>query len=530
VILRKPYAFLIKNFRLIHILLTILLGYVSFKTANLLGFLNDYIKNGFYGIDTKILINDYISLAIFIVIFLIIGISATIFLLMRIKDKPRLFYMINILFYIVITILFVMSYFDLVKLAVTEIDPRKIRITRDLLFISSIFQYIMVAVTFFRATGFNIKKFNFQEDIEELNIDVSDDEEFELMVGVDPHAVRTRLRKKLRIVKYVFLENVVVITIAVVVLSMFTGAYILLNTQVFNKIYQSGDIVRINGFDIKFLNAYQTDKDYRGKIIDNNSSFIIVNVYAKNKYIKDLMVDVKRLKLNINNNKYYATEDYHKYFTDIEIKPFSYQEKSPNSEEQFSLVYKINNRDKNKKIIVEYLTDIEKNKAIRIRIKPNDLSKETRLISNKKIGSKVSFNESLLKNSFMTINSYEIKDEFIYDYKLCILKECSDMKDYISASTLTNYDKTLVQLNINASIDQNLYNKISIGDLIEYYGTFKYVVEGQEKTQDVALINRTPINYIGDNVYIEALKELESATSIDLILNIRSKQYIYKIK
>ena len=42
-ILRKPYAFLIKHFKFIHIILTFLLSYVFYKSVNLLTFFNEYI-------------------------------------------------------------------------------------------------------------------------------------------------------------------------------------------------------------------------------------------------------------------------------------------------------------------------------------------------------------------------------------------------------------------------------------------------------------------------------------------------------
>ena len=44
-ILRKPYAFLIKNFRLIHLIFAILAGYLFFKGNDILSFLANYISN-----------------------------------------------------------------------------------------------------------------------------------------------------------------------------------------------------------------------------------------------------------------------------------------------------------------------------------------------------------------------------------------------------------------------------------------------------------------------------------------------------
>ena len=44
-ILRKPYAILIKNFKLIHIILAIFMGYLFYKTNMVLSFLNEYLSS-----------------------------------------------------------------------------------------------------------------------------------------------------------------------------------------------------------------------------------------------------------------------------------------------------------------------------------------------------------------------------------------------------------------------------------------------------------------------------------------------------
>ena len=43
-VFRRPYAFLIKYFRLIHIILFILFAYITFKANSILTFFKDYIN------------------------------------------------------------------------------------------------------------------------------------------------------------------------------------------------------------------------------------------------------------------------------------------------------------------------------------------------------------------------------------------------------------------------------------------------------------------------------------------------------
>ena len=44
-ILRKPYAFLIKYFRLIHLFISLLIVYLIYKTNNMYNFFKDYITD-----------------------------------------------------------------------------------------------------------------------------------------------------------------------------------------------------------------------------------------------------------------------------------------------------------------------------------------------------------------------------------------------------------------------------------------------------------------------------------------------------
>ena len=47
VILKKPYAFLIKHFKLIHLILCLLFLYLLFQTGNINQFFNDYVSAGY---------------------------------------------------------------------------------------------------------------------------------------------------------------------------------------------------------------------------------------------------------------------------------------------------------------------------------------------------------------------------------------------------------------------------------------------------------------------------------------------------
>ena len=81
-VLRKPYAFLIRHFKLIHLLLCIPLIYLVIRTGAIANFLSSYVAANYYTNVTNIpgtYINYFMYLAIVMVILLVLAI----YLLMR---------------------------------------------------------------------------------------------------------------------------------------------------------------------------------------------------------------------------------------------------------------------------------------------------------------------------------------------------------------------------------------------------------------------------------------------------------------
>ena len=70
-IFRKPYAFLIKNFRKIHIVLLLLCAFIYYKTMELTSFINEFATYLSYDPYLEP-ITKYTSIAFYIVILIII--------------------------------------------------------------------------------------------------------------------------------------------------------------------------------------------------------------------------------------------------------------------------------------------------------------------------------------------------------------------------------------------------------------------------------------------------------------------------
>ena len=68
-IIRKPYAFLIKNFKKIHIALLILGIYVGYKLLDVITFVNEFMKFGTYDLYANP-VSNYISFGCRMVLFI----------------------------------------------------------------------------------------------------------------------------------------------------------------------------------------------------------------------------------------------------------------------------------------------------------------------------------------------------------------------------------------------------------------------------------------------------------------------------
>ena len=80
-ILRKPYAFLIKYFKLIHICLFILFGYLLFKLRDIYIFFKEYVKNDVYTYIEN-MASEYIGLPLFLIAIFVLISGIAIFYLM----------------------------------------------------------------------------------------------------------------------------------------------------------------------------------------------------------------------------------------------------------------------------------------------------------------------------------------------------------------------------------------------------------------------------------------------------------------
>lgn len=351
-ILRKPYAFLIKYFKLIHLFIGILIFYLINKTNNILNFFNDYINDDIFEFD----VSSYVNFGIYFSLILIIGLVISIVVLMRKKDKPLLFYILTICGYSILFVGFTYVGSVISSLEYNLLDRKTISFVRDITRFMLIGQWIFLIPYVIRALGFDVKKFDFKRDLQELEISSEDNEEFELVTPVDMNKLEQVGRRRLRELKYYYLENKLFILIILGIV-VGGGSIFVFNSIDFDsfKRYNEGEVIELDNFyTLQIDDSYITIKNDLGKVVAvNDSFFLIVKFTVNSKYNGDFSLNTNKFVVNIDGEQFVPNKTYYSHFNSYGI-GYKNQNFSLNDIKTFILVYNISNKYKDERMKLEY--------------------------------------------------------------------------------------------------------------------------------------------------------------------------------
>jgi len=314
-IFRKPYAILIKYFKIIHVVISIFMIYLIYKTNALHSFFSGYVKSGWISINTAE-IADYIGPIIYVSIAIILVLSIIIYLLIKFKNKPRLYYLLTLIVYILILIFFIVSH-NILKGAETDvISPITVRAIRDISLIALGVQFIFAVFSVLRAIGFDVKKFNFRQDIADLQIAELDDEEIEVSFEVDKHKLNRKFQRKMRNTSYIFKENKFIIILVITLLVVGISGKYVLDYFIFNPIYKENKVVELDKYNIIVNKSYITENDYLGNVISSKYKYVVIDTTIINRIV-DNKFDIDKLSISINNISYEPATNLYIDFIDI---------------------------------------------------------------------------------------------------------------------------------------------------------------------------------------------------------------------
>lgn len=530
-ILRKPYAFLIKRFRLIHFILFGLILYILLSTKSLVDNFSNLVNNG------KIINYFPSSILVYIAIVLVIIFGLAMFLLMKNKKKPNRFYLFLLMYFFVfiIAILYANSLIaGIIKNNVVNIQQA--RAYHDIARIIYYPQLVLLIFSLVRSVGFDIKSFNFGKDLNELNLNEKDREEFEFTLGLDYHNILVKLRNYVRELKYYFLENTFIIISLLVIGAFSLVVTIYVNKEIINKTYRETQVFSSSNFQFSIANSYLTDINQAGETIMKGQYYLVVDLNIKNISSKDQMLDLTDFTIRTRDIDILPVVTQNNNFVDLGI-PYKNKYIEKGSTVNNILIFEVNSYTKNDKYLLKILsgikynekTDQEEGSYVSVALSPQKMDRlETK--KNLFYGTTVKFDESLLKKSSLLVNDYEIANNLVYKYNYCYDKDdCRDLVGVISADLETK-NSTLLILDYDLIIDKksiyskNLKNELSFFD---DYVTVKYTIEGLSRISTVKVANTTKYK---EKVALQVTSTITNAEKIDLYITIRDKRYIISLK
>lgn len=528
-IVKKPYAFLIKNFRLIHGLLFVLLGYIMLKSADILSFFSDYVANqSFTRLDnlTSMYVDYFTFLAIIAssIVVLIIG------AILKMKNKNVNSYIYIFIEQIVIFIYYIYMFTVFKNLEINFLDLETVRNLRDISIMAMVPQVVFLFVVLGRTLGFNLKQFDFKKDLEELDIDESDNEEVEVILGNNNYKYARFFRKLLRLTKYFILENKLFVIGCASVLALGISLTVFMNINVYSVNYNENQQILANSLYYKVNQSYMTKVDMKNNVISKNKSYVIVEVEIQNKFNSEYSLTRDTFRLIVNDEMLMPSFTLTEKFMDLGT-PYTPTKILPGEDKIFIVIFEIDKANISSDYLFRIKNFSEKSlgsidsRYKDIIVKPKDLDNA----ENKGVytlSADLDFSDTILKNSRMLISGYEIGDKFKEEYQYCIKDTCKDGTFVVTPSLSGKGNISMMKLETTLSFDETLYMNKYItypADLLEYYGYLYYSAQGYEKTIN---INKIDVKYNKESVsYIEVPAEVKNATKLDLIINIRGKKY-----
>ena len=515
-VLRKPYAFILKNFKKIHILMLALSIYIYFKDNQIAQFVNQFIATNTYNPMVES-IRDYISIFPYFVLAVMIIISAILIYVLHYKKKPWKAYLIPfisslfIFFVIMATARYFNHYGDESTLAA-------IRTISQLLQMCSLIQYAVFILLFIRITGLDLKKFDFAHDQEYLEIHEEDREEFEVNFELDKDRVVRFFKKKTRQMKYLYQEHPLIFNILFGIVIVGVLGYTYYYFGILNRTFKEGQSFNALSYKVTIEKSYFTDKDYGGNLIKEGKDYVAVIVRMKNNGRKRAITPDRFHLLN-KNHMYSYTRLVDSSFKDLGA-TYPKRELANGEEVTFYLVYEVDQGLSSRQFVLYYQDIQEKDLRYRkVKLSPEDLH-QIKTVTTKKVGEEMQISGIFVDKKHIQLTGTTLEDKAAYSVLSCTAQGCS-----VASKTITNDGGKIFALYF-ASLDFDATDFLTFSI---NYGHIKYK-DSTGKNHIFKIKKTVDEDYLGQALYIKVPQDFESATSIQLIYTIRNKSYVFAIK
>ena len=520
-VFRKPYAFLIKNFKKIHIVVLLLCVFVYFKVNSIMKFVKEFIHYGTYSASLESFSSHTGFLFYFAILLIIVG-SFLLLVLLKRKNKPWKIYLLYIFEYILLlfSVVSISGYFQSYGVG-TSISG--VLIYRDMLRIVIFLEYPILVLLGIRVLGIDLKNFDFKHDKEFLELDSADQEEFEISFNFDKNSIIRLFNRTKRNLYYFYKEHTFICNIVFILSSiyiLYQGYYYF---GVSHKSYRQGDTFQSGAYSITIKESYITDKDLAGKKIEDGYKFVVLVMNLKNNSERKVNPNLARYHLmNGSSDKVY-TSYYNNYFTDIGRGIDGSFSLYSNKSREFYLVFKVSEKLKKNRFVLYYqeLGGPLVSYLRKIKLNMIDVS-EVKDQGSFNINEKISFTYIDSSKKEVTPYSSDIGENFTYNRYYCpSASVCSSFVNEVLAET----GKKILRIQFSSSD----FEGEEFIDFSTKYGRIKYKdSKGKDRYENIKSAINT--GYQGKEIFIVVKDEIVNSRSISIEYTLRNKRYTLKIK
>ena len=528
-ILKKPYAFFIRYFKFLHLIIFVLAAILLYRTSLIYDFLREFNLTS-PDLIGKELTSSLFSPILYLLIALLIVVNILIIVIMIRKDKPYIYYIVNIILYIFVLVMYTSANSIIGQLEIKTVSSKVTLAIRDISNLCRLFQTVSTVFYLIRATGFDIKKFDFVRDLRYLDITAEDSEEIEVSVEFEGNVFKRNIRKKIRDIKYYYAENKFIINIIELLFISMVFLLIYLSTNKYDKIYKENDFFNAGTLNIGIKESFILTKSYNNsKIISDDNALVALKISVNNYDNKPLQTS--RTALVVKGKQYYPIKEYNESLVDLGN--IYTNETITEDFKEYILLYKIPIEDINSSMKFRYIDNIMYKRgqtivnSMDVQLTPKNLDEVEINEENYNLTETID-----IDNYKITINNYELQNSFVNTYNTCITNnECYDLKEILKASSTRNKEKVLLKIEGNLEFENMLGKINNLYSFIDYFASIEYTYKGKtyEEKRDFNEVVATKTSQ-NNQYYIEVDKEILDATDIKLSFNLRNNKYTYVLR
>lgn len=524
-ILRKPYAFFIKFFKFFHLIIFALSSILLYRTSLVYNFIKEFCKSS-PNVIGKDLVSPLFVWWAYVLIFVILAVNILIIVILIRKVKPYMYYIFNIGLYIFVMVVFLVSHRVIGNMQTMLVATKTTLAIRDFLNLARLFQTVSVIFYLIRATGFDIKKFDFVRDLHGMDISEEDSEEIEVSVEFERNVFIRNFRKRLRDFKYYYKENKFVINIFSLLFIGLVSLFIYFSFNRYDKVYKENQFFNIDGYNIGVKASGVLTTDYMGnKIVSDDSVLVFVNASISG--LNSL--STSKFILVVDGRQYYHINGYDSSVADLGV---VYNDQVISSEfNDYLFVYKIPSEYASSNMTFRCVDNIQYKRgktvvnSIDVSLSPVNYD----LIDVDSVDYSLG-NDIDTGNYIINISDFDINDSYTINYNSCVvIGECYDFREVLKPSLFRNKDKVLLKVIGSASYSDK--SSANLFNLFSSFGSIDYVYDGKSysESSDFNLVVSTKSS--DKNVYyIEIDKEIMDASMIRMTFNFRNNKYSYVLR